>query len=221
MQPNNPPNHTRPFFDPQGLRKMLFDTAVDSFGRKINAIETQDFKLQAKNFKIEVPKITTADQKKAVLEKRDLTVPLKGTVDLVHKASGKVLESKSTTIAHIPYVTNHNTVIYNGSEYESLNQQRLLPGVYSRMRQDGIPEAHINPEARTGQSGRILFLPEKQLFVLMIKNSQIKLYGILKDMGILDMSIKQAWGEAIFNANRIQYTGDEIDKLYGILVGGD
>jgi hypothetical protein len=89
------------------------------------------------------------------------------------------------------------------------------------MRQDGIPEAHINPEARTGQSGRILFLPEKQLFVLMIKNSQIKLYGILKDMGILDMSIKQAWGEAIFNANRIQYTGDEIDKLYGILVGGD
>jgi DNA-directed RNA polymerase beta subunit len=221
MQPNNPPSHTRPFFDPAGLRKMLFDTAINSFSKKINAIETQDFKLQAKNLKIDAPVITTATQKKAVLEKKDLTVPLKGTVDLIHKASGKVIESKSTTIAHIPYVTNHNTVIYNGSEYESLNQQRLLPGVYSRIRQDGIPEAHINPEARTGQSGRIMFLPEKQLFVLMIKNSQIRLYGILKDLGVLDMTIKQAWGEQIFNANRTQYTGDEVDKLYGILVGGD
>jgi DNA-directed RNA polymerase beta subunit len=221
MQPTNPPSNTRPFFDPVGLRKMLFDTAIDSFGKKINAIETQDFKLQAKNLKIDAPTITTATQKKAVLEKKDLTVPLKGTVDLIHKASGKVLESKSTTIAHIPYVTNHNTVIYNGSEYESLNQQRLLPGVYSRIRQDGIPESHINPEARTGQSGRILFLPEKQLFVLMIKNSQIRLYGLLKDLGLLDMSIKQAWGEKIYNANRSQYTGDEVDKLYGILIGGD
>ena len=217
---SNPPSNTRSFFDPQGLRNMLFNTAVDAFGKKLNAIETQDFKLQAKNLKIEVPKITTSTQKKAVLEKKDLTVPLKGTIDLIHKSSGKIVESKNTTIAHIPYVTNHNTVIYNGSEYESVNQQRLLPGVYSRLRQDGIPEAHINPAPRTGQSGRILFLPEKQLFVLMVKNSQIKLYGLLRDLGIPESSIRQAWGEKIYNVNRMTYTGDEIDKLYDILIGG-
>lgn len=220
MQPN-PPSNTRSFFDPQGLRNMLFNTAVDAFGKKINTIETQDFKLQAKNLKIEVPKITTSAQKKAVLEKKDLTVPLKGTIDLIHKPSGKIVESKSTTIAHIPYVTNHNTVIYNGSEYESVNQQRLLPGVYSRLRQDGIPEAHINPAPRTGQAGRILFLPEKQLFVLMVKNSQIKLYGLLRDFGIPESSIRQAWGEKIYNVNRMTYTGDEVDKLYDILIGGN
>jgi DNA-directed RNA polymerase beta subunit len=219
MQPNHPKN-TRSFFDPQGLRNMLFDTAIDAFGKKINTIETQDFKLQAKNLKIESPKVTTSAQKKAVLEKKDLTVPLKGTIDLIHKASGKVVESKNTTLAHIPYVTNHNTVIYNGSEYESVNQQRLLPGVYSRIRQDGIPEAHINPAPRTGQAGRILFLPEKQLFVLMVKNSQIKLYGLLRDLGIPESSIRQAWGEKIYNINRMTYTGDEVDKLYDILIGG-
>jgi DNA-directed RNA polymerase beta subunit len=221
MQPIDPPKNTRSFFDPQGLRNMLFNTAIDAFGKKLNTIETQDFKLQAKNLKIEAPNITTSDKKKAVLEKKDLTVPLKGTIDLVHKASGKVIESKTTTLAHIPYVTNHNTVIYNGSEYEGVNQQRLLPGIYSRIRQDGIPEAHINPEARTGQSGRILFLPEKQLFVLMVKNSQVKLFGILKDLGVPETTIKQAWGEKIYNANRSLYGGDEIEKLYGILVGGD
>jgi DNA-directed RNA polymerase beta subunit len=200
---------------------MLFNTAVDAFGKKLNAIETQDFKLNVKNLSIGEHKITTSEQKKAVLEKKDLTVPLKGTVELIHKPSGKVVETKSTTIAHVPYVTNHNTVIYNGSEYENVNQQRLLPGIYSRIRQDGIPEAHINPEARTGQSARIMFLPDKQIFIIMIKNSQVKLYGVLKDLGISDGTMKAAWGEKIYNANRMLYNGDEIDKLYGILVGAD
>jgi DNA-directed RNA polymerase beta subunit len=218
MQQANPPKHTRAFFDPENLRHMLFNTAVEAFGKKINSIETQDYKLQARDIKIDNHKITTSDQKKAVLEKKDLTIALKGTIDLVHKSSGKVVESKSTTLAHLPYVTNHNTVIYNGSEYESVNQQRLLPGIYSRIRQDGIPEAHINPEARTGQSGRILFLPDKQLFILMVRNSQVKLYGILKDLGVSDGAMKDAWGEQIYNANRTLYTGDEIDKLYSILL---
>lgn len=216
---SDPPSHTRSFFDPIGLRKTLFNTAIDAFGKKLNTIETPDFKLQARDLKIDQPKITPSAQKKAILEKKDLTVPLKGTIDLIHKASGKVVESKSTTIANIPYVTGHNTVIYNGSEYESVNQQRLLPGIYSRIRQDGIPESHINPEARTGQSSRIMFLPEKQLFILMVKNSQVRLYGLLKDLGVSDGAIKDAWGEKIYNANRVLYSGDEIDKLYSILIG--
>jgi DNA-directed RNA polymerase beta subunit len=219
MQSANPPKNTRAFFDPENLRHMLFNTAIEAFGHKISGIETQDYKLHARDLKIDSHKITTSDQKKAVLEKKDLTVALKGTIDLIHKDSGKVIESKSTTLAHIPYVTNHNTVIYNGSEYESVNQQRLLPGIYSRIRQDGIPEAHINPEARTGQSGRILFLPDKQLFILMVRNSQVKLYGLLKDLGVGDGSIKDAWGEQIYNANKMMYKGDEVEKLYTILVG--
>lgn len=221
MHQDNPPEHTRAFFDPVRLRGMLFDTAKEAFTKKLNTIETPDYKLHVRDLKIDSGHITPSAQKKAVLEKRDLTVGLKGTVDLIHKLSGNVVESKTTTLAHIPYVTNHNTVIYNGSEYESVNQQRLLPGVYSRIRQDGIPEAHINPEARTGQSARILFLPDKQLFILMVKNSQVRLYGVLKDMGISDASLKDAWGEQIYNANRSQYKGDEIDKLYSLFVGDE
>lgn len=221
MHKSEPPKNTRAFFDPLKLRHMLFDTAISSFGKQLNSIETQDFKLNVKDLKIDIPNVTSSSNKKLILEKKDLTAPLKGTVDLIHKASGKVVESKQTTLAHIPYITNHNTVIYNGSEYESVNQQRLLPGIYSRIRQDGIPEAHINPEARTGQSGRILFLPEKQLFVLMIRNSQVRLYGVLRDMGITDNVLKDAWGAQIFNANRDQYKGDEIDKLYTMLIGDE
>jgi DNA-directed RNA polymerase beta subunit len=216
-----PPKNTRSFFDPIGLRKTIFDTAVDSFKKKLNLIETQDYKLNAKDLKVDAGKIKVSTQKKAVLEKKDLTVPLKGTIDLIHKPSGNVIESKSTTIAHIPYVTNHNTVIYNGSEYETVNQQRLLPGIYSRIRQDGIPEAHINPEARTGQAARILFMPANQLFILMVRNSQVRLYGLLRDLGVSDASMKDAWGDQIYNANKAQYKGDEIDKLYSLFVGDE
>jgi DNA-directed RNA polymerase beta subunit len=216
-----PPKNTRAFFDPIGLRKTIFDTAVDSFKKKLNLIETQDYKLSAKDLKVDAGKISISAQKKAVLEKKDLTVPLKGTVDLIHKPSGSIIESKSTTLAQIPYVTNHNTVIYNGSEYETVNQQRLLPGIYSRIRQDGIPEAHINPEARTGQAARILFMPANQLFILMVRNSQVRLYGLLRDLGVSDAAMKEAWGDQIYNANKAQYKGDEIDKLYSLFVGDE
>ena len=218
---SEPPKNTRPFFDPIGLRKTIFDTAVDSFKKKLNLIETQDYKLNAKDLKVDTGKIKISAQKKAVLEKKDLTVPLKGTIDLINKQYWNVIESKSTTIAHLPYVTNHNTVIYNGSEYETVNQQRLLPGIYSRIRQDGIPEAHINPEARTGQAARILFMPANQLFILMVRNSQVRLYGLLRDLGVSDASMKDAWGDQIYNANKAQYKGDEIDKLYSLFVGDE
>jgi len=146
-------------------------------------------------------------------------VPLKGTIDLIHKASGNVVESKKLTIAQIPYITERNTAIYNGSEYESINQMRLLPGIYARIRQDGIAEAHINPAPRTGVAGRILFLPDRQIFVLMIQNTQVHLYSILHDLGISDKVILEAWGNEIYNKNRAGYSSEAIDKLFLKLFG--
>jgi hypothetical protein len=63
-----------------------------------------------------------------------------------------------------------------------------------------------------------MFLPDKHLLILMIRNSQVRLYGLLYDMGVSDSTIKAAWGEQIYNANRMQYKGDEIDKLYSLLI---
>ena len=151
------------------------------------------------------------------MEKKDITIPVKGTVNLLDKKTGKVLESKNLTIARLPVVTERNTVIYNGSEYESIHQQRLLPGIYSRIRQSGEAEAHINPAPRTGMAARILFLPDKQLFVLMVQNTQVRLYGVLKDLGISDSQMEKMWGMEILQANRAAYRGDEIDKLYAKL----
>jgi len=212
-----PPIKLRDFFDPLALNDQIHKNVISSYHKKLSEIETPDFKLQIKDLHLEHKKFSFLEQKKAILEKRDITIPLKATVDLFDKRSGNVTESKKVTIANIPVVTERNTVVYNGSEYESIHQQRLLPGIYSRIRQSGEAEAHINPEARTGVSGRILFLPDKQLFVLMLQSTQIKLYGILKALGVSDSDMLRSWGDDIFNANRQVYTGDEIDKLYSKL----
>jgi hypothetical protein len=63
-------------------------------------------------------------------------------------------------------------------------------------------------------AARILFLPDKQLFVLMVQNTQVRLYGVLKDLGISDTQMEKMWGTEILQANRMAYRGDEIDKLY-------
>lgn len=214
-----PPAHTRAFFDPIKLRGLVLEAAVNAFDSKLNTIETPDFKLKAHSFSYDPTPISLADQKKAVFEKKDVTIPLKGTIDLVNKNTGDTVESKKITIAQLPYITERNTAIYNGSEYEGVNQMRLLPGMYSRIRQDGIPEVHINPAPRTGVAARILFLPDRQLFVLMVQNSQFNFYSLLHDMGVSDKDIKLAWGDAIFERNRAAYSSETIEKLYTKLMG--
>jgi len=208
------PKNTRDFFDPHALNKLIQKHVLEGFKSKLGQIETNDHKLEVENIEIHPKPFSIEDQKKAILEKRDLTYPIKGDVHLVDKRTGQRVESKHITIANIPFVTDRNTVVYNGSEYEPIHQQRLLPGVYSRIRQSGEAEAHINPAPRTGMGGRILFYPDKQLFVLMLQNTQIKLYGVMRDLGVSDSQMQAAWGNEIYLANKKMYTGDEIDKLY-------
>lgn len=212
-----PPENTRDFFDPPAMNRLIQNYAVEAFKKKLNEIETSDHRLEVEHLEVGIKPFTIEDQKRAILEKKDITIPVKGTVNLLDKKTGKILESKNLTIANLPVVTERNTVIYNGSEYEPIHQQRLLPGIYSRIRQSGEAEAHINPAPRTGVAARILFLPDKQLFVLMVQNTQIRLYGVLKELGISDAQMEKMWGKEILQANRMAYRGDEIDKLYNKL----
>lgn len=214
-----PPENTRDFFDPPALNKLIQNYALEGFQKKLNEIETNDHKLEIKKLEIAPKQFSIEEQKRAILEKRDITIPVKGTVNLIDKKTGKTLESKNLTLANLPVVTERNTVIYNGSEYEPIHQQRLLPGIYSRIRQSGEAEAHINPAPRSGMAARILFLPDKQLFVLMVQNTQIRLYGVLKELGMTDSQLEMQWGREILQANKLAYRGDEIDKLYNKLFG--
>ena len=49
----------------------------------------------------------------------------------------------------------------------------------------------------------------------MVGTSQIKLYGLLHDLGVPDDTMKDAWGNEIFLKNKMGYVGDEVEKFYG------
>lgn len=209
------PDYARSFFDPDKLRHQVLTNAKDAYQKALNKIETDRFKLHVADLQIEHDKhFPVHEQKQALLERRDLVVPLKGLVQLVDKHSGKVVDEKKTVVANIPYVTNRNTTILNGSEYITVTQQRLKPGIYTRIKETGETEAHVNVLPGTGMGGRIIFLPEKAIFVYMVSTTQIKLYGLLKGLGISDAQMEQAWGREIFEKNKAAYKGDEIAKFY-------
>lgn len=211
------PDHCRSFYDPEKTRKWLADTAIEGFNHALNKINSPGYKLHVKDIHIPEGKgnFSLKEQKQAIMDKGDLTLPIKGTFQLLDKATGQVLDEKKTTIAHLPFVTERNTVIFNGSEYLVTNQQRLKPGVYTRIRESGEAEAHVNVKSGTGVGGKLLFHAEKAVFTFEVGTSQIKLYGLLHDLGVPDSAMKQAWGEEIFLKNKATYDGTEIDKFYG------
>lgn len=210
------PAHTRSWFDPAKTREWVFDNAVESFKKALNRIETNEFKLEASNFQLDRPErpFSFKQQKQAVLNKTDLTVPLRATVKMISKKTGAVVDEKKTVIAHIPYVTERNTTIINGSEYVTSAQQRLKPGVYTRIKESGEAEAHVNVLPGSGMGGKIIFYPDRALFVYMVGTTQIKLYGLLKELGVSDSQLEAAWGKEILLKNKQLHDGNEVDKLY-------
>lgn len=210
------PKSTRRFFDPDRLRDWVKENAKDAFVKKLSNLESNDYVLKVKDIDYAEPNqhFTLPEQKAAILEKRDLTLPLRGTFQLFEKKTGNKVAEKKTIIAQIPYVTPRNTSIINGSEYVTINQQRLKPGVYTRIKETGEAEAHINIKPGTGLSGKIVFHPERALFIYELGTTQIKLYGFLRALGVPDSEMEAAWGKEIFQKNKAAFSGDELDKFH-------
>ena len=217
------PEHIRGWFDPLKTRKWVNENALSAFQKALNNIESPAYRLKVTDIKLHEPEkpLSYADQSKAIMEKKDITVPLRGTFQMIDKKTGKVIDKKTTTIAHIPWITERNTTILNGSEYVLSGQQRLKPGVYTRIKESGEAEAHVNVLPGTGVGGKIIFLPDRALFVYQVGTTQIKLYGLLRDLGISDGDMEKAWGKEIFLKNKASYTGGEVEKFYDKIFGNE
>jgi hypothetical protein len=80
-------------------------------------------------------------------------------------------------------------------------------------------EAHVNVTPGTGMGGKVIFYPDRALFVYQVGSTQIKLYGLLRDLGISDSRMETAWGKEILAKNKEHYTGGELDKFYAKVIG--
>ena len=146
-----------------------------------------------------------AKQKEALMKNTFLSKRLRGKLSLYNKTTGDRVEQKELTLMRVPYITDRGTTIHNGNEYVTLNQARLSSGIYTRQKDSGEIESHINAKRGTGKSYRIRLEPETSLYKLDIDQASLRLYSLLHDLGVSDDELELRWGPEILAANRAKY----------------
>lgn len=201
LSPNTPPVQFRDLSDSEAMRTAIFSNVENAIKTKY-PIENTRHRLEIQNMKWAGNKpYSLDDQKKAIMRGETLEHRLEGDWVLTDKASGKEVDRRRSTVAHVPWATHRGTFIYRGNEYTIANQMRLRPGVYTRLKDNGIIEAHVNAKGGTGPAFRVYMEPDTGIFRLAVGQSTLKMYPVLKSMGVTDEQIGKAWGPKLLQQN--------------------
>lgn len=208
-------------YDPDdyvGERNRIFSTIKDTFIKQFPR-EHNGVRMELVDVDYEDPKdFTLAQQKKALHSDSYLSRKLKGTLRLVDMKTGNLLDEKRMTLLKAPWLTNRHTFIREGNEWGTIAQQRLLPGAYSRIQNNGDIETQFNVRPGTGAAFRVQFNPESAQYKLSLGGSEIHLYSLLKDLGIDHSVLAKKWGDEIADANAEKYDPRTFEKAYNKLV---
>lgn len=184
-------------------------------------IENKNYRLELDNLVAHRKEFTHQDEKEAILKSRSLTYPIRGDMRLINKQTGQVVdEEKNFPIMDSFALTGKHTIIYGGNNYAIANQLLLRPGVYTRRKETGELESHINTETR--RSFSITLEPQTGLFYVNVHASSIPLYPLLaRVFGVSATTISKYIPAAVWEQN-VKAFADRSDKaladLYNKLV---
>ena len=208
----------RTFGDVGIMRDNIFNQALTS-AQGLKPLQNDLYTLQLQDVGYSGPeRFTRADQKKAVLSRGTLARRLQGTWTLTDNKTGQPVGQRRATIAHVPYLTDAGTFVNGGVEYTLAHQMRLRPGVFTREKDNGEIEAHVNTLPGKGRSHRYFLDPKTGVFKISIGQAQIPLMPLLKSMGVSDQDIRKAWGNEITAVNMEKGDAGTMDKIYARLV---
>lgn len=206
----------RKFGDVKAIRESINKSVTDAFNN-LPPVEGKFIKYRFKN--VSIPNVTynKAEGKDAKIYDRDLTVPVKGEIELLDKKTDRVLGKRKMTIGQLPYLTDKlGTFIGNGTDFSVANQMRLLPGVYVREKVDGNIEAQYNTQGNIGF--RVNMDPASAQFTINVGNNKLPIYPILKGVGITDEQMKEAWGNDIYDKN-YTHKKEPLERFYKKVAG--
>jgi DNA-directed RNA polymerase beta subunit len=199
-------------------RQQIFDSVKSSFQKKFPA-SYGGVRMELHDVHYTDPEeYSLHEQKKALMTDKFLHRRLRGTYKLYDEKTNQLLEERPSTLMRVPYLTERGTFVMGGNEWTTAKQARLLPGVYVRRKQNGEGEAHFNSKRGTGHSFRVRLEPDTGLFKLDIGQSSLRLYSLLKDLGIPDESLEKSWGRDLLATNRDAYDKRVFEKAYQRLV---
>jgi DNA-directed RNA polymerase subunit beta len=184
-------------------------------------IENDHFKLVLENVRPIVRSFDHNDEKDAILKSRSLTYPIKGDLYLINKGTGRVVDTeKDFSLMDSFALTSKHALVYKGNNYSVANQLQLLPGVYTRRRENGELESHIN--TATGRSFSVTLDPQSSIFYVIIESAQSPVAPLLTEVfSVPNTQITQYVPKEIWDANLHAVQGNEnkfLTWLYSRLV---
>ena len=205
-------------FEPDAIRRNIFDGVLQQ-ARNIRPIQNDLYTLSLQNVDYEGPEsFTKRDHKNAILSHSSLARKLRGTWTLTDNVTGKPIAERRATIANVPYLTHAGTFVNNGVEYTLAHQMRLRPGVYTREKDNGELEAHVNVLPGKGRMHRYFLDPKTGVFKINIGQANIPLMPLIKAMGVPEQEIRKAWGNELTAINMEKGDAGTLEKLYQRLV---
>ena len=138
--------------------------------------------------------------------------PLYARLEL--REDGKLVDEKRVKLATVPAMAGDGTFIVQGSQFAVDKQLRLRPGIYTRIKQNGETEAHVNPDGF--KNLRLNVDPATQKLTVNVNQANINAIPVLRILGIPDGDIKSALGASLYDANikHIGKHGDEEIKRF-------
>lgn len=139
-------------------------------------------------------------------------VPIKAKVELRDNATGKVIDSKTMTIAKIPKITPRFSYIIDGKERQVDHQSLLKRGMYTRVADNGNLETRFNTK-NPNQSQvqfQVFFDPDSHKYNLKMQDTEVPLMSVMRALGTSEEHMKSAWGKEVYQDNNI--TNDEMSK---------
>ena len=117
------------FSSPRDINDATDKAMMDGITKQF-PIETGKYTLSVVDPHVDKKEFTTADEKDAILQSRSLTYPIRGTLLLHDRATGKLVDRvQNFALADTFHVTNKHTLLYKGNNYSVANLMQLRPGV--------------------------------------------------------------------------------------------
>lgn len=169
-------------------------------------LSNDQYTLRIENLEYEKPKRQhLRDEKEAILNNASLGDRLRGDWVLIDNATGKELQRKTATLMNVPRMTERGTFIRNGSELALKHMFRLRPGVYARIKDNGIIAAHINPAQTTGRQMSMELDPETGVLYMTRGTRMYGVLPMLRAAGMSEDAIRTAWGDELYQMNLSKY----------------
>ncbi len=211
---------------------LINTTVASTIDRILSEVKDDNVELRVNNTWVENDKHINSDvnlQKEVRNKGQVWSNTLRADLSLIDKKTGKEIDrQKGIKIATIPKITDRNTFIVRGNEYQFTKQSRLKPGVYTKIQNNGEISSFFNVDKTIdfdrgfNNNFKINFNPEKKTFIMTYGSKNIPLINALRALGVSRQEMIDKWGKPVYEANEKVYdrrvTADQ-NKLYEAVFG--